>query len=134
LGFTSALSWQTQEFEKKTGIRCDFICKNKDIKLKEDQSNALFRIVQEALTNIFRHAHATHASVILEEKNRMIRLTISDDGIGIAKERMNSLDSLGLVGIRERLHFLKGKLDIKGIKGEGTTLIVTVPLENKGNK
>jgi len=134
LGFTPALSSLTQEFQKKTGIRCDFICRNKDITLTEDQSNVLYRVSQEALTNIYRHANATHASVKLEEKNREIRLTICDNGIGIPQERINDPDALGLIGIRERLYFLKGKLDIKGIPKKGTTLIVTIPLEKKGEK
>lgn len=134
LGFIAALSWQTQEFQKKTGIRCDFLCKSKDIELQEEQSNALYRVSQESLTNIYRHANASRVSVILEEKKREIRLTIRDDGVGIAKERINDPDSLGLIGIRERLYFLKGKLNIKGIPGKGTTSIVTIPLGIKGEK
>lgn len=129
LGFLAALNWHTKEFQTQTGIRCRLNIRVKEIQLPGDQSLALFRVFQEALTNVLRHAKASEVSIVVEEKGKNLRLSVSDNGIGIRKEPLNNLNSLGLIGIRERIHGLNGTVRITGSPSKGTRLTVSVPLE-----
>lgn len=129
LGFPAALAWQTREFQAQTGIRCELAIRTKQLQLPEDVSLALFRVFQEALTNVLRHAKASEISIVLEKKGKNLRLSITDNGIGIPKEQLNDLNSLGLIGIRERIHGLNGTVGIKGGAAKGTQLTVSVPLK-----
>lgn len=129
LGFLAALSWHTKEFQAQTGIRCRLDIRAKEIHLPGDQSLALFRVFQEALTNVLRHAQASEVSIVVEEKGKNLRLSVSDNGIGIRKEPLNDLNSLGLIGIRERIHGLNGTVRITGSPSKGTRLTVSVPLK-----
>ena len=88
----------------------------------------MFRIVQEALTNILRHAQATRVSVAMKEQDGAFILTVSDNGRGITSAEKLSRDSLGLLGMRERAHLIGGSVDIVGLKKIGTTLHLRVPL------
>ncbi len=128
LGLVEAIEWQTQQFQARTGIECSCDYSLQSIPLGERQSTAVFRIVQEALTNILRHAHATRVSVEMKEDNGILALKVSDNGRGITPAEVSNKKSLGLLGMRERAHLIGGHVDIVGLKGSGTTLHVRVPL------
>jgi signal transduction histidine kinase len=128
LGLVEAIEWQTQQFQARTGIECRCECSLQSIPLDEQPSTAVFRIVQEALTNILRHAHATRVIVAMKEENGILVLKVSDNGRGITPAEMSNKKSLGLLGMRERAHLIGGHVDIVGLKGGGTTLHVRVPL------
>lgn len=132
LGLLAAMEWQAEEFQKRTGIACELSVSSQEINLDQERSTAIFRIFQETLTNISRHASATKAIVNLAEKGAQLELTIKDNGKGITEEKISDPNSLGLIGIQERVHFLGGDIDIKGIRNKGTTVTVSVPLPKPG--
>jgi len=127
LGISAAIEWQVGEFEKLTKIKCDFFSNPKDIVLDQERSIAIFRIFQEILTNIIRHANATKAKIGLEESKGSIILKVSDNGKGINKKQIADPKAFGLIGIRERVRPYKGKISISGGPGEGTTVEVSIP-------
>jgi PAS domain S-box-containing protein len=128
LGLLEAIEWQTQQFEIRTGIQCRCDCALQTIPLGNQQSTAVFRIVQEALTNILRHAQATRVDVAMKKEDGAFVLTVTDNGRGITPAEMDRRESLGLLGMRERAHLIGGEVDIVGLTGTGTTLCVRVPL------
>jgi len=128
LGLLEAIEWQTQQFQGRTGIQCHCDCALHSIPLGDQQSTAVFRIVQEALTNILRHAQATSVGVAMKEEDETFILTVTDNGRGITQSETVSRNSLGLLGMQERAHLIGGRVDIAGLKGTGTTLRVRVPL------
>jgi len=130
LGLTAALEWQAEEFEQRQGIRCKLRIRPADMTLDRDISTAIFRIFQETLTNIVRHAKAGRISVDLEKKGRGLVLTVRDDGRGITKKQIESPTSIGLIGMRERVNFLGGSVDISGSRNKGTTVKVFIPLHS----
>lgn len=132
VGLEAAVDWQIEEFQKRTGIQCQVALGSGEITLDKDRSIALFRIFQETLTNIARHANATRVKVILEKNSEEIVLKISDNGIGITAEKMLALDSFGLIGMKERAHFLGGQIDIEGKENRGTTVMVRIPFQQGG--
>jgi len=131
LGLTAAIEWQVKEFGNRTRIPWDISINVKDTVLDKDLSTAVFRIFQEALVNIVRHAEATKITVNLEEKDGFIVLDVIDNGKGIPEEKLTDHHSYGLMGMRERVQYLGGKLEIKGKINKGTTVTVKVPLESK---
>lgn len=133
LGLTAAIGWQAEEFEKRTGIRCQVSFAPEDIVLDPDLTTSLFRIFQETLTNISRHAEASRVSASLKATGRKIQLTVKDNGKGITREQMTKPNSFGLLGIRERAEYWGGEVTIKGKPGEGTTVSVAIPLLKKGD-
>jgi len=128
LGLMEAVEWQTQQFQTRTGIECRCDCALQSIPLADQESTAVFRIVQEALTNILRHAQATRVGVAMKEEDGMFVLTVTDNGRGITDAEVYRRESLGILGMRERSHLIGGSLDIVGLKGAGTTLCLRVPL------
>ncbi|HPN10032.1 MAG TPA: PAS domain S-box protein [Syntrophales bacterium] len=132
LGLTAAIGWQAEEFQKRTGIHCHVRFAPEEIVLDPDLTTALFRIFQETLTNVSRHAEASRVNVNLRATDREIQLTVKDNGRGITREQMNKPNSFGLLGIRERAEYWRGEVTIKGKPGRGTTVSVTIPLEQKG--
>jgi PAS domain S-box-containing protein len=129
LGLVAAIEWQAEEFQKRTGIRYRISVTPEDINLNPEQSTAVFRIFQETLTNIAKYAHATEVRVSLVEKGATFEMTVSDNGIGITKEQMGNPKSFGLMGIQERAYFSGGNARIFGQKGKGTTVKLTIPLD-----
>ena len=99
-----------------------------DFNLSGSLTTAIYRTVQEALTNITRHACASTVKIILQSNDGKVLVEITDDGKGIKDEDMRGMKSFGLVGMRERVHLLKGKLSIKGYPGKGTTVLAEIPL------
>jgi signal transduction histidine kinase len=128
LGLVAALEWQAGEFQQRTGIRCEFVCPLKKVTLSSAGTTALFRILQEALTNVTRHAKAAKVTIRLEQVGDALRLAVEDDGIGIMEQEAAGLSSFGLIGLRERVALLGGKLALNGRPGKGTTLTAQIPL------
>jgi two-component system, NarL family, sensor histidine kinase UhpB len=129
LGVVAAIEWQAQDFQKRTGIECKFIPPRDELVLDREPSTALFRIFQEILTNVVRHAKATRVEVILcedEDAGRLI-LSVNDNGTGITEKEITSSTSLGLLGMYERLLLLGGDLQIRGEQGRGTTVTARIP-------
>ena len=127
LGLMAALEWQAGEFQARTGIKTGLSFKPDDIIVDNERATALFRIFQEVLTNISRHAAATRVDAYLYEKNGSLELSVSDNGRGIGQKMINSSKSLGLIGMRERCHHLGGAIDIMGKPGKGTIVTVSLP-------
>jgi PAS domain S-box-containing protein len=132
LGLVAALEWQCKEFEKRTGIKCESEVRINYMSFGKELSINLFRMYQEALTNIARHSRATHAQTILDEVNNNLILTVKDNGIGFGKERSKTGGSWGLVGMRERAALFKGSIAINAGPGEegGTIVEIKIPVQN----
>lgn len=135
LGLAAAIEWQAQDFEKRSGVACVLTLPEEDLLISRDQATALFRIFQESLTNVARHAQATKVWVHLGEENGAIVLEVEDDGVGISPSQLaerGSLGSLGLLGMRERATVFGGTVEIAGAAGQGTTVMARMPV--LGNK
>jgi signal transduction histidine kinase len=127
LGLVAAIEWQSHEFELRTGIRVTFVADIRQTVFSPDSAIALFRILQEALTNVARHAHAGALEVQLEERKGWLVLTVHDDGRGITDPEITSLRSIGLLGMRERARLQNGTLRVFGSALGGTTVIARLP-------
>ena len=130
-GLPAAIEWHAEEFEKRTGIKCTPVFYPKEFDLDKEKSTALFRIVQESLTNIIRHANATKVEIKLSKKNGILVLEIQDNGKGITEAAITNQRSFGLIGIRERAHSLGGEMNIVGIQDAGTRLTVKMPISER---
>jgi PAS domain S-box-containing protein len=130
LGLLPAIKWQADEFRKKTGIKCELTLniKEEDIDLDQHQSTTIYRICQEALTNITRHAEATLVKVVIDEQDGHLILKVEDNGKGISEEQISSSNSLGIIGIKERCISCGGEMNISGGPGKGTWVTVTIPV------
>jgi signal transduction histidine kinase len=128
LGLVPAIQWQAQQFQTRTGVICDCDCSLENIELSAEQSTAIFRIFQEALTNVLRHAQATRVSVTIKIENKFFMLRVSDNGKGISKSEKPEQLSLGLLGMRERAHLIGGELSIASAEGGGTLVILRLPI------
>ncbi len=133
LGLSAAIEWQANEFRNRTNIQCKIISDPEDIILDRDSSTAIFRIFQETLTNIARHANATRVEVTLKQKSATVELTVHDNGRGITENEISDPGSFGLIGMRERVYSFRGDLTITGTPDKGTSVRVTIPLDKKGN-
>jgi signal transduction histidine kinase len=130
-GLLAAIEWQLQDFEKRTGIQCEFISDLENIRLDEKRSTAVFRIFQESLTNVARHALATKVTVRLYEENDKLILKVEDNGKGISELLIHDKMSFGLLGMRERALFLGGTVNISSEPCQGTTISMEIPLDGK---
>jgi len=131
LGVVPAIFSQLNKFETHTGIKCDFYFDSEEFNIDEGISLALFRIIQESLTNIMRHSKASAMSVSLKKLKKNIEMIIEDNGIGIDEDKVSSLTSMGLEGIRERAKSVQGEVTISGEKGHGTIIKVIIPYKRK---
>lgn len=127
LGLEAALASYVRRFTRQYGIACELSLRREDFGLDEPLSTAVFRIVQESLTNIARHANASHAMVALEERDGRLLLTIADDGRGLPPEAEEMPKSFGILGIRERVSLLRGTVSIDSSPGRGTHIEVVLP-------
>ena len=134
LGLAAAIEWQAGEFQKRTGIKCDLVIKPEEIEIDRDRSTAVFRIFQETLTNVARHASAKKVTASLKKRAGKVFLKVGDNGKGITRKQATDSKSFGLIGMRERAHFWGGKVTIKGVQGKGTTVTVSIPIEGKEGK
>lgn len=128
LGLLPALEWQLQDFQQRSGLDCQFVTRLEQIDLDTHAATAVFRIFQETLTNIVRHAQARRVRVTLSEANRHLVLEVQDDGRGISDKELSKPKSFGLLGMRERVHLLGGDISITGQDGRGTTVLARIPL------
>ncbi len=127
-GLEAAAEWQLQEFEKHTGIHWQLTAVLNESSLDEEMGTAAFRILQEALTNVARHAQATEVKVALLSDEATFTLEVADNGRGITEAELRGSKSLGLLGMRERAGQLRGTVETVGIPGEGTMVTLTLPL------
>jgi len=128
LGLEAAIEWQIREFEKRTGIKCQFKPGSRHLNLDPERATAVFRIFQETLTNIIRHAQATQVNIHLSEEADKLILEVQDNGRGLTGRERSGTRSLGLLGMRERATMLDGEINIIGRQGKGTTVGVRIPL------
>jgi PAS domain S-box-containing protein len=131
LGLSAAIEWQVREFQLRTGIRCEFAAPRGDLRVERRISTAIFRIFQEALTNVARHARATRVKVSLKQEGGVLGLKVQDNGRGITERERKDRRSLGLMGMRERALFFGGKFDVKGVPGKGTLAFLRMPVSGK---
>lgn len=129
LGLVAAIEWQANEFQSRTGIPCVVTSTVPDTQWDQEFITVFFRIFQETLTNVIRHAQATRVDVRLAEDNGALVLTVADNGRGISEEEIANTRSIGLVGMRERAMLIGGEVVLHGARGRGTTVIVRVPLD-----
>jgi len=127
-GIIAGIEWQTREFQNHTGIRCEIAFGSEEISLDPDLSVALFRIFQETLTNIAKHANASTVHVDFRETDGWLELEVRDNGRGISRDEMLKPKSFGIRGMVERASNLGGKIEISSAPGQGTTLGVRLPL------
>ncbi len=132
LGLTAALEWQTRDFEKRTGIRCTWSVPSVPLPIGPDQATAVFRIYQEILTNVARHAQASQVRIQLDVSSHWLTLEVCDNGRGISEGTVFTNSSLGLLGMRERAAQWGGDISILGAEGKGTTVKVRLPLSEGG--
>ncbi|MGB8648768.1 MAG: PAS domain S-box protein [Anaerolineae bacterium] len=130
LGLATAIDWQGQEFAARTGIQCKVSLPEVELALDREQATAIFRIFQETLTNVARHAKATRVDVRLESGDDAFRLQVRDNGHGFDRAVARTKHSLGLLGMRERAELLGGAVDVESVIGQGTTVTVVMPLNS----
>jgi len=133
LGLAAAVEWQSGEFQKRTGIRLHVRTALSERELPREIATALFRVFQESITNVGRHAGAKSVRVDLREAADQISLEVSDDGRGVTETDLGKAGAFGLLGMRERIAPLRGRFEIRGGPGKGTTVSITVPLGVSGS-
>jgi signal transduction histidine kinase len=131
LGLVSAIEWQIDEFERRTSIRCELRVEPREIETGTEISTAVYRILQEALTNITRHSGARKAEVELQVRDTTLKLTIQDDGTGLDPRRLAEGKSLGLKGMEERARLLAGRFDVRSLATGGTQIVVEIPIRTE---
>ncbi len=129
LGLQAAIEWQAKEFEDRTGISCKVTFHSDTGNLDQERSTAIFRIFQETLTNVVRHAEATEVRASLEETPDMLIMTVKDNGAGITEEEILNSKSFGIIGMQERALLLGGDIKLKGVRDKGTTVTVSIPTD-----
>jgi signal transduction histidine kinase len=131
IGLVAALDWQSNEFKKRFDIPVHFTSEREELKIDPAIATGLFRMYQETLTNVARHAHATKVESSLGIDNENIILTIADNGKGFDASNIKNRKTLGLLGMKERAIIIGGILDIKSDPKKGTTVIISVPIHKK---
>jgi PAS domain S-box-containing protein len=129
LGLVPAAEWLVQEFTQRTGIPCELVVASPELELKDPHATAVFRILQESLTNVTRHAQAQRVEVALGRVDGSVTLNVRDNGRGFNLEDPRRPNAFGLMGLRERVSLLGGEVRIESQPGEGTVLHVQIPLE-----
>jgi len=128
LGLLAALEWQAQDFCARTNIPCVLTTELQEVELGREEETTVFRICQEALTNVMRHAQAAGVDIRLAQDNGCLVLEIHDDGRGITTEEIMAKESLGLLGMQERARLVNGEVTVSGAPGAGTMVTVRVPM------
>ncbi|MFH0803167.1 MAG: histidine kinase [bacterium] len=132
LGLLAAIEWQAREFRKHHDIQVEISFKPVDMTIGPPPTTTVFRILQEALTNVARHSKAKLVKINLHKKKGSLIMEVADNGIGCAQSKLEEASSIGLIGIRERIMFLGGTLEITSAEGKGTTIFASIPDEEKG--
>jgi PAS domain S-box-containing protein len=131
LGLIEAIEWQLAEFEKRTNIKCNLINSIPELEFTEKISVQIFRILQELLTNVIRHAKADRLEIELGINEGSLVMSFTDNGIGITAEQIEGKTSLGIMGLKERVYLQDGEIDIHGLPGKGTAIKIRIPIEFK---
>jgi PAS domain S-box-containing protein len=131
LGLIAAIEWQAEEFHNRSGIQCQLDLTREEVALDKNRATAIFRIFQEALTNVARHAEASEVWINLKAQAGSLILQIRDNGRGITQEEISSSKSLGLSGMRERAFAFGGEVAIGGGPGQGTTVTLKIPVNQE---
>ena len=132
IGLVAAVEWAAEEFQARTGIKCHLNQPDADIGMDTETATALFRIVQETLTNVARHANSTEVNIRLADEHGQLILEVRDNGRGISEEQLSGNRSLGILGMRERVLLIGGELTISGSPGQGTIVRVRIPHSDGG--
>lgn len=127
LGLRAAIEWDCEQFERRTGIICAVIAAEEPLRISADQSIAIFRIFQEALTNIARHAHAKRVTINIAMSEDQTVITIQDDGVGFSLDVLERQHSLGFVGMRERAALIGATFMLESSIGNGTAVTIGIP-------
>lgn len=128
LGLTAAIEWQAEEFQNRSGIQCDVSFDPEDMALDRNLATTIFRIFQETLTNVARHANASRVDAKLIQKENELVLRVKDNGKGITIKQISDPKAFGLVGMRERAYVWGGEVNISGTPDSGTTVEVRIPV------
>ena len=128
LGLFAAIEWATEDFEDRTGAKCHLMLPPEELTIDQERATALFRIFQETLTNVARHANATQLDIQLIRETGYLSLEVRDNGIGLSADRLAANRSLGILGMRERALLLGGELTISGTPGKGTSVRARIPV------
>ena len=128
LGLIKAVEWQAQDFQERTGIRCKIVATPGSVILERERSAAAFRIFQELLFNVARHAEATAVQVSIQARGGVLTVGVRDNGRGITQREVSDPKSLGLIGMRERALAFGGEVEIEGTPGKGTAVTVRIPM------
>jgi signal transduction histidine kinase len=131
LGLNAAVEWQIAQFRARSGMVCELIDHDTDIRINDHGATAIFRVLQESLSNILQHAHASLVRVELRQAHGMLSMTISDNGVGLRDGSRSKTGSFGLVGIEERIHLLGGSCAINSSPNGGTTVAIAVPVSEQ---
>lgn len=129
LGLIATVKWYAADFSRLTGIRTDVLAPDA-VRLSRLSETAVFRIIQEALTNVAKHAGASRVAIVMGPRDGYLAVEVCDDGVGLADSDRNKNDSFGLIGMLERAQYLNGSLSIAGRPGEGTCLTLRVPMDD----
>jgi PAS domain S-box-containing protein len=129
LGLVAAMEWQANDFERRSGIECKLSFSGEGFELDDKRALELFRILQESLTNVLRHARATKVGISLIISGNQLSMRITDNGVGIFPECRRKKNAFGLLGIEERIHMLGGTFSMENIPDQGLSLVVIVPME-----
>jgi PAS domain S-box-containing protein len=129
LGLIPAAEWLAQTFSERSGIPCKLHIRPPDIELAEPQASALYRILQESLTNVARHAKASAVDVVIEQTDGVLKLSVKDNGMGFRPAEARAQKTYGLLGLRERTLLLGGEASVTSEPGRGTTVDVRIPLK-----
>jgi PAS domain S-box-containing protein len=133
-GLTAAVEWECQEFQRRTGISTEFLLPPDELRLEPDRATAIYRILQESLTNVARHSGAEKVIVTLKVTNDQVVLIVKDDGKGISGIKVCGPKSLGLLGMHERTLMFGGDLTVEGEPGMGTTVTARIPISEAESK
>ena len=128
LGLVAALEWQSNEFESRSGIKCSFSLDTEPHECDRNVALTIFRVYQEALTNITRHAHATKVEAHLSCDDQHVKMTVADNGEGFDVEKVKAKKTFGLIGMKERAEITGGSLNIESKPGSGTIITMILPL------
>ena len=130
-GIVAAIEWEAEQFRKRAGIRCQFQPPPEEVELDRERATAVFRICQEMLSNVARHAQASSADMSLQRDGGEVVLIVRDNGRGVTEDDINSSRSLGILGMRERALAFGGQVHIQGTAGRGTTVTARIPLDEE---
>jgi len=128
LGLVPAVDWLVEVFTQRNGIPCDLEVGSADLNLPSALATAVFRIIQESLVNVGKHARASRVKVSIERANGVLTVGVHDDGVGFVAAAARRPDSYGLLGLRERALLVGGELAVTSAPGQGTHIVARLPL------